>query len=79
MKTSRYIQNLYCCRPRRGQPDVLGPPAESVFRPFTRQKMSYHRHLGRKLDDSLPDFTAFVVKGCRKYRKRSKNRDSSCG
>ncbi|WP_171527696.1 hypothetical protein [Shigella flexneri] len=32
--------------------------------------MSNTRHLGRKLDDSLPDFATFVVSGCRKWGKR---------
>ncbi|MBM0411749.1 hypothetical protein, partial [Escherichia coli] len=35
-----------------------------------KQKMSNTRHLGRKLDDSLPDFATIVVSRCRKWGKR---------
>ncbi|RTN23583.1 hypothetical protein EKN94_13490 [Enterobacter quasimori] len=34
------------------------------------QKSSIHRYLGRKLDDSLPDFDGFVVRGFWKCGKR---------
>ncbi|HAZ77599.1 MAG TPA: hypothetical protein DCX28_14435 [Enterobacteriaceae bacterium] len=36
--------------------------------------MSNPRHLGRKLDDSLPDFAGFVVRRFRKCCKSGKNR-----
>ena len=41
-----------------------------LYRPKIKQKMSNTRHLGRKLDDSLPDFATFVVSRCRKWGKR---------
>src|SRR5690606_1458481 len=70
MKTSRYIQNFYCYRPR-GQPDDLSPIPESLNHcSKSEQKSSIHRYLGIKLDDSLPDFDGFVVRRFWKCRKR---------
>jgi hypothetical protein len=40
-------------RPLREQPFSLS---------LSKQKMNNTRHLGRKVDDSLPDFDTFVVK-----------------
>jgi hypothetical protein len=70
MKTSRYIQNFYCYQPNRGQPDVVSPIPEKTHCSRNEQKSSIHRYLGRKLDDSLPDFDGFVVRGFWKCGKR---------
>ncbi|WP_320722871.1 hypothetical protein [Enterobacter sp. 262D3] len=70
MKTSRYIQNFYCYQPNRGQPDVVSPIPEKTHCSRNEQKPSIHRYLGRKLDDSLPDFDGFVVRGFWKCGKR---------
>ncbi|MDA2003175.1 hypothetical protein PDL69_30235, partial [Bacillus cereus] len=43
---------------------------ESHYCSKYKQKMNDTGHLGRKLDDSLPDFDGFVVRGCRKCGKR---------
>jgi hypothetical protein len=70
MKTSRYIQNFYCYQPQQGQPDVVSPIPGKTHCSRIEQKSSIHRYLGRKLDDSLPDFMTFVVRGFWKYGKR---------
>ena len=38
--------------------------------PYRRSSDLIHRYLGRKLDDSLPDFDGFVVRGFWKCGKR---------
>ncbi|QBF86020.1 hypothetical protein EXN74_05635 [Leclercia adecarboxylata] len=47
------------------------------------QKSSIHRYLDRKVDDSLPDFAAFVVRGFWKCGKRAQKGgrrvDNLCG
>ncbi|MEZ6878261.1 hypothetical protein [Enterobacter sp. KBR-315C3_2022] len=69
MKTSRYIQNLLLLA-QRGQPDEISPIPEKTHCSRIEQKPSIHRYLGRKLDDSLPDFDGFVVRGFWKCGKR---------
>jgi hypothetical protein len=54
----------------QGQPDEISPIPEKTHCSRIEQKSSIHRYLGRKLDDSLPDFTAFVVRGFWKCGKR---------
>ncbi|AMO46985.1 Hypothetical protein AKI40_0559 [Enterobacter sp. FY-07] len=63
MKTSRYIQYLLL-------PDLIDrSDVELTTRAYchsrlkSKQKMNNPSHLGRKLDDSLPDFAGFVVRG----------------
>ncbi|CAQ90693.1 hypothetical protein EFER_3200 [Escherichia fergusonii ATCC 35469] len=42
-----------------------------------KQKMNNTRHLGRKLDDSLPDFATFVVSRFWKWGKRGDNQKNA--
>ncbi|OVU09464.1 hypothetical protein CAL16_19380 [Klebsiella quasipneumoniae] len=63
MKTSRYIQNFVLLPATHGRPDVKTPLARCHLRSRIKQKMNNHQHLGRKLDDSLPDFEDVVVRG----------------
>ncbi|HEB0856431.1 hypothetical protein P2H57_14275 [Citrobacter freundii] len=74
MKTSRYIQNFtatshYIWPVRSGVTHIR----ESHYCSKYKQKMNDTGHLGRKLDDSLPDFVTFVVSRFWKWGKRGGN------
>jgi hypothetical protein len=63
MKTSRYIQN-FCTAASHAWPARCKNPIRAKSLLFMKkQKMNNHQHLGRKLDDSLPDFEGIVVRG----------------
>ncbi|WET41094.1 hypothetical protein [Citrobacter enshiensis] len=78
MKTSRYIQNFYCYQPPGDQSEVMFPIVGKVIRcSKIKQKMNNPRYLGRKLDDSLPDFVTFVVSRFWKWGKRGRYSEDS--
>ncbi|HAS1803470.1 TPA: hypothetical protein I4G63_03890 [Enterobacter hormaechei subsp. xiangfangensis] len=64
---------------QRGQPDDVSPIPEKTHCSRIEQKSSIHRYLGRKLDDSLPDFDGFVVRGIPEMWKKRRYMKCYCG